>query len=125
MNIGFEFESFLADRLGLQRVPGSGNKWYNKLDVRGRGTRWSLKATGESGFRVTSNMINEALNVTDGIGGTGETPVWAVRVDEGDFIIMLLEDWIKLVKEEGFSIPPTKTDEKRRRANTPQLLRGE
>jgi hypothetical protein len=124
-NIGTDFEFELAEELGLQRVPGSGNKWANKLDVKGKGTRWSLKATGKSGFRVGAAMLAEALHVTEGIGGTGETPVWAVRVKEGDFVIMRLDDWVKLVRDEGFSIKPTKTEEKRRRASTPQLLRGD
>lgn len=125
MNIGTEFELDLAKDLGLKRVAGSGNKWHNKLDVKGRGTRWSLKATGESGFRVDGSMLHEAVSATESIGGSGETPIWAVRVEEGDFIIMRKEDWIRFMKDDAeFSIPNTnKAQQRRARAMTSQLSR--
>jgi hypothetical protein len=126
MNIGTEFENDLASELGLQRVPGSGNQWHAKLDVKGRGTRWSLKATSDDGFRVSHSMIMEAIFATEGIGGTGEIPVWAIRLGTGDdFIIMRKQDWIRFMKDEGFSIPKSKSEERRQRAATPQLLREE
>jgi hypothetical protein len=125
MNIGTEFEHDLARELGLQRVPGSGNRWFAKLDIRGRGTRWSLKATDDNGFRVDEGMLDEAINACESIGGTGETPVWAVRIRAGDFIIMRADDWIRFMKEESFSIPQTKSEERRARSKVPQLLREE
>lgn len=125
MNIGTEFEMELADELGLERVAGSGSGWSSKLDVRGRNTRWSLKATSDDGFRVDIKMLREADSVCGGIGGTGETPIWAVRINPGDFIIMRKEDWIRFMKEDSFSVPLSKSEERRKRASVPQLLRGE
>ena len=125
MNIGTEFELDLAKRLGLKRVPGSGNKWHNKLDIKGRGTRWSLKATGDSGFRVDSSMLSEAIVSCEGIGGSGETPVWAVRISDGDFIIMRAEDWIRFMKDDSdFSVPATNAEKRRARARQTQLGRN-
>lgn len=120
MNIGTEFENDLAKELGLHRVSGSGNQWHNQLDVKGRGTRWSLKATAEEGFRIDRKMLIEALNV---VSTTGEVPIWAVRIPAGDFITMRKEDWIRFLQEGEFTIPLDKTAAKRLRANTPQLLR--
>lgn len=125
MNIGTEFENELAKELGLKRVPGSGNQWHNKLDVKGRGTRWSLKATGDSGFRIDASMLREAIDACGGIGGTGETPVWAVRIPDGDFIIMRSEDWIRFMKEDAeFSIPQSSAEKRRSRARQTQLGRN-
>ena len=123
MNIGTKFEKELADELGLKRVSGSGSGWSSKLDVRGRNTRWSLKATGEDGFRLDGNMLREADSVCGGIGGTGETPIWAVRILSGDFIIQRKEDWIRFIKEDSFSVPQTKAEERKAIAKTPQLMR--
>lgn len=124
MNIGTQFELDLAKDLGLKRVAGSGNQWHNKLDVKGKGTRWSLKATEASGFRVDGAMLHEAVIATEGIGGGGETPIWAVRVDEGDFIIMRKDDWIRFMKEDAeFSVPQTNAEKRRARANQTQLGR--
>lgn len=125
MNIGTEFEEELANELGLKRVGGSGNGWSSKLDIRGRATRWSLKATDESGFRVDGNMLKEAVLVCESIGGTGETPIWAVRVKEGDFIIQRAEDWIRFMKDGEFSIPASKSEQRKARSKVPQLLRGQ
>lgn len=124
MNIGTEFELDLANELGLKRVAGSGNQWSSKLDVRGKSTRWSLKATLNTGFRIGKDMLDEAVNVVGGIGGTGETPIWAVRlVDVEDFIIMRKSDWIRFMKEEEFSIKQTGAEKRRHTASVPQLLR--
>ena len=124
MNIGTEFEHDLADELGLKRVAGSGNQWSSKLDVRGKGTRWSLKATLNNRFTINEEMLTEAVNVVGGIGGTGETPIWAVRlVDVEDFIIMRKSDWIRFMKEEEFVVKQTGAEKRRHTASVPQLLR--
>lgn len=124
-DIGKEYEYDMEDLIGLERVPGSGNGWAHKLDVKGRGTRWSLKATSKSSFRVGEDMIAEAIRATAGIGGTGETPVWGVRTSVGDFVIMRTEDWIRFMKSDVFSIPLTKSEERRARAQIPELFRNE
>jgi hypothetical protein len=123
VNIGTQFEQELADELGLKRVGGSGSGWSSKLDVRGKETRWSLKATADDGFRLDRKTIQEALQATGGIGGTGETPIWAVRISLGDFIVMRKEDWIRFMTEDSFSIQPSGSEQRRNRAKVPQLLR--
>jgi hypothetical protein len=120
VNIGTQFELDLAKELGLNRVPGSGNQWYAKLDVSGKGTRWSLKATGKKGFRVDDEFVEEAVAGLQ----HDEVPMWAVRIEEvGDFVMMRKEDWIRERKEKTFTIPATKAEERRSRAKVPQLMR--
>jgi hypothetical protein len=121
-----EFEHDLAAELGLRRVPGSGNQWSHTLDVSGRGTRWSLKYTEKEGYRLSKKDINEAVSATDGIGGTREVPIWAVRLAgaDDDFIIMRKGDWISFLLENSFTIPQTKAQERRARGRVPQLMRG-
>ena len=124
MNDWEVFEHDLADDLGLRRVPGSGNQWSHKLDVSGRGTRWSLKYTEKDGYRLSAHDINEALSAT---ASSGEVPIWAVRLEnaEDDFIIMRKSDWVSFLIERTFSIPQTKAQERRSRSRVPQLLREE
>lgn len=123
-NIGTQFEEDLAEELGLRRVPGSGNQWHSKMDVHGRDMRWSLKATDKEGYRVNREFFEENLRATTGLGGTGETPMWALRFPFGDFVIMRKDDFIATGGE--FSVPAsTSGQDRRNRASVPQLLREE
>lgn len=121
-----EFENDLAKELGLNRVAGSGNQWYSKLDVQGKDTRWSLKFTEQTdkNLIITRQTIAEAILATGGIGGGGEIPIWATRLEGfGDFVTMRLEDWKSFfIGKTGFTITPTKTQERREKARTPRLL---
>lgn len=124
MNIGTEFELDIEKEFGLRRVPGSGSGWKHKLDVQGRGTRWSLKATEKEGFRVDGEMLREAIRETEGVGGTREIPIWAVRIiGLDDFVIMRKEDWKNMMTSEPIEIPVSKSRERRLRSKIPQLLR--
>lgn len=120
-----EFEHDLAKELGLQRVAGSGNQWHSKLDIRGKDTRWSLKYTEEKGVNLTRATLAEAILACGGIGGTGETPVWAVRLEGmDDFVMMRLSDWKAFFLENSaFRIESSRTQDRRARAKTPQLMR--
>lgn len=119
------FEHDLAEELGIQRVPGSGSQWHSKLDIQGKGTRWSLKYTDEKGINLTRATLAEAILACGGIGGTGETPVWATRLNGmDDFVTMRLSDWKSFFMENNaFKIEQSKVQERRARAKTPQLMR--
>jgi hypothetical protein len=124
MSDWMEFEEDLAEELGVQRVPGSGSQWHSKLDIKGKGTLWSLKCTGKEGFRIDKKMLLEAILATGGVGGTGDIPVWAVRLlGIEDFIIMRKDDFKTLVSDGSFTIEPSKSQERRNRSRVPQLLR--
>lgn len=126
MNEWEQFEHDLAETLGLQRVPGSGNQWHSKLDVRGKDTLWSLKYTErDTGLRLDKKTLVEAIVATGGIGGTGGIPIWANRIEGlDDFVTMRLSDWISFILSESpFKIPASKSEERKKRASVPQLLR--
>lgn len=62
MNIGTEFEEDLSKEFGIQKTPSSGNKWYAKMDLFGRGARWSLKATAKKSISIGQDVIDEAVD---------------------------------------------------------------
>ena len=126
-NLGAEFERELSSEFGLTRVPGSGNKDHSKLDLSGEGFRWSLKSTGKLSASIKSRDIEEAINACYGLNGTGETPLWAYRINGHDLVLMRKEDFkalqrgeIKAINEEKGK---EKVNERRRLAATPSLLR--
>jgi predicted HNH restriction endonuclease len=126
-DIGREFEKEFANEFGLEQVPGSGNQWHSKLDVKGMGVRWSLKSTRSQYFEIGINDIREMIEVTEGPGGNGETPIMAVRLNSGgwdeDIIIMRKEDFAAIVTEKKALFSEDKTQAKRRLADIPELLR--
>jgi hypothetical protein len=128
MNIGLKFEEDLAREFGLRKVSGSGNKWHSRLDLSGRGAKWSLKATSNKSLSISEGIINEAIDACEGIGGDGSIPVWAFRIGEHDIISLRKEDFkllqkgkLKLINE-GVK---EKVTQRRARAETPSLFRDE
>lgn len=129
-DIGREFEEDFAEDMGLSVVPGSGNQWHSKLDVHGRGVRWSLKATRDHSFRVTEKDIKEMVLSVMGPGATGDIGMMAIRINaEGnypmDLIVMGKSDFKALAGGEYKLVTETKSDAKRRAAHIPELLRGD
>lgn len=124
MNIGRQFEEDLSEDFGLSRVPGSGNKWYNRLDIKGFKFRWSLKATGKRSASIKSDDIEEAIVVCS---EDGSTPLWAYRIDGVDLIMMLKDDFVSFSKgehESPISVEPSKgSQERKARAKIPALFR--
>jgi hypothetical protein len=58
---GRDWEEDFAKEFGLTLVPGSGAPWYSgKLDVSGKGARWSLKWTSKESYRLTLDDLTEA-----------------------------------------------------------------
>lgn len=123
---GLEFEQELSKELGLSTTPASGATWHSKLDLKGRKTRWSLKHTDKDKFTVDKELINEAVNLTQGLQGDGSIPMWAIRIGGiGETLVMMRKDDFKLIQEGEVLIDllSSRSDERRKRASLPVLLR--
>jgi len=128
-NIGKIFEDDLSKEFGIDKVPGSGNQYHSKLDLKGNGARWSLKATSHKSISVTQDVIDEAVAACESLSGDGSMPLWAFRIGDNsyDMIMMRKEDFkalqageLKLIEVETNK----KTEQKRLRAKIPRLLRN-
>lgn len=126
---GTEFEEQFAVRNGIRRVPGSGSQWHSKLDVHGRGARWSLKSTKHQSFSIGTELIRELVIGCLGSGGSGDIPLGAVELDNRDtkqvVVFMREEDFRDLMSERMELSRETKGEARRREASVPQLLREE
>lgn len=103
-DIGDEWETELARRISGKKVPGSGAKWHSKLDVRGRGTIWSAKATEAASFRVDADMLREMRGSvgTPGALGIDVTPILGVRLGGGEEVVVIqLDDFLSLIDSHG------------------------
>ena len=125
-NIGDKFESDLSDEFGLSRSPGSGNRAASKLDLFGLGFRWSLKATSKKSASIKLSDVREAIQASYGLNGTGETPLWAFRIQDQDMIMMdkdtfkaLCAGEIRPIREEKGK---EKVNDRRRKASIPTLF---
>lgn len=108
-DIGDEWETELARRISGKKVPGSGAKWHSKLDVRGRGTIWSAKATEAASFRVDADMLREMRSSvgTPGALGIDITPILGVRLGGGEEVVVIqLDDFLSLI-DAGGDLQPT------------------
>ena len=126
LNIGDKFERELSEEFGLSRVPGSGNQSHSKMDLYGLGFRWSLKATSAASAVIKLEDIREAIKASYGLNGTGETPLWAFRIQEDDMIMMTKDTFVSLQRGEiqaiGEEKGKEKVNERRRKAAAPSLL---
>ncbi len=119
----------MAEEFGLSLVPGSGNQPWWKLDLSGVKSRWSLKFTGSSSFRLTQDDITEAVEATQGISGDGSIPLWLLRIGSADFdmVVMRKQDFMLMQEGDlqliGSDAPPRKSDERRARSRVPVLMR--
>lgn len=127
-NIGTEFEKDLSREFGINRVPGSGNQFHSKLDLYGNGARWSLKATENKSISISQDVIDEAVAACESLYGTGEMPVFAFRIGNENYdMIMVRKDDFKSLQTGDIKIIEVetnkKTEQRRARAKTPRLLR--
>jgi len=123
---GLLWEDEFAKEFGLEKVIGSGSPWYSgKLDVHGEGARWSLKFTENESYRLTKKDIEEALEATGGLSGGSETPLWAIKIQDHELIVIRKEDFKQMQAGELNVLPEvrTKTAERARLAEIPILLR--
>lgn len=121
------FEKKFAKRNGLQQVPGSGNQWTSKLDLKGLGARWTLKSTKFRSFPLSMDIVEEMVEACEGPGGTGEIPMGAVELDnrhDGEVIVFMRESDFNRLQQEQISLTrETRAEAKRRAAEVPQLMR--
>lgn len=99
-DIGEEWEAELARKIGGRKTPASGSQWHSKLDVRGKKTIWSAKATAAASFRVDADMLREMRTSIGRPGGLGidTTPILAVRLGGGEEVVVLeLDDFLGLL----------------------------
>lgn len=125
---GFAFERELANELGMELQPGSGNQFYARLDMRGKLLRLSAKCTKFKSYPLGVDELEEAMTAVDAPGGevAGTIPIWGIRVAHDpryDVIVMRKEDWIRAFTEERKFVVQSKADGKRERSSLPALLR--
>lgn len=121
---GFQFERDLAEALGLNLVPGSGNKPHELSDAKGR-MRISAKSTIKRSWAETMRQLHEAIDLAQ---GTGELPGLAVEVPEtGDRVLILpLEAAGEFLSYESqVERKPSRADRIRASYKTPALLRDD
>lgn len=129
-NIGDDFEQDLSKEFGLDRVPGSGNQWHSKLDLHGKGARWSLKATSKDSISISRRIIDEAIRATGGLSGDGAIPIWAFRIGDKEFdVILLRKDDFKLLQAGEIKLINSDVNEqveqRRIKARTPAIFRSD
>lgn len=129
-DIGRDFEDDWAKRTGGKTQPGSGNKWYARMDVSDSVFLWSLKATGKRSFPVSIDLVEEVVTEVAGMGATRADAIPGIAIRLGndrahDLVVMRADDFVRLVTEERKYIVQSKADAKRARAAVPQLLRDE
>lgn len=126
-DIGKEFEDEFTERHGLKPVPGSGSQWHSKLDARGKGARWSLKATADASYRVKPEDIFELLSA-HAPGSDGAMRLMGIKIGAGTpqetvVVLMLEDDFTEIATGELELVTEDRTQAKRRLAATPELLR--
>lgn len=124
---GRRFERFWASLFGKEPTKGSGNQWFMKLDVADGTITWSLKWTSNESISLSKKMIREAI---EGIykNGDNSIPGIAISLDNGaeTLVILRAEDWLRMSQSnQAKYITPSRSEQKRRRASIPALLRDE
>ena len=121
---GMIFEKEVANMLGQNLHPGSGNKFYIKNDSSGSGFSTSSK----SQQKFTWNEIKQYLNqsIDDSIG-TGNIGILALEdnVDKEQYIFMRLNDLAKAFANEIKIVSKSESKglKKREEIDTPLMLR--
>lgn len=117
---GIDYEIRMGKRIGADVQVGSGNMWFAKLDLAGRGMLWSLKWTSKESFRLTKKVLGEAIReaLKD-----GSVPGLMIEVAGESFTVLRTNDFIMLMEEESKVVEEDKGARRRRRAALPSLLR--
>lgn len=121
---GLQFERSVADLLGGQTQPGSGNKFYARSDVVANGLIISCKSEANLTWNKVLKHLYEAIEMSY---QTGNIPILALDGidDDDDIIVMRLGDLIKAFSD-GIKIENNKESkglEKRKAADVPLMLR--
>ena len=122
---GREFEGSFSGKYGGDKVPGSGNGKFFKLDVRDSKFLWSLKWTGKKSFSFKKSDLKEVEDEVYGPGGLGHeyVPGLATELEGEIYATIKMDDLVKLLEQDVKIFQPDKATVKRQRANTPSLMR--
>lgn len=126
MNPGLKYEKDFARKIGGKIVPGSGNKWYAKLDVRSSSIIWSCKYTSKVSFSLTKDILYEAWRAAIGPGGSGTIPALAINIESADeeVVVLRLSDFLSLLQDERKLFEPTGKSKKMLQSAVPKFRRG-
>lgn len=117
------YEIDVAEALGLNLVPGSGNKASDLSDTKGL-LRISCKSTKKRTWGETLRQLAEAVDLAH---GTGETPALAVEDPEtGDRVVIFrLGDAAEFLSYESqIERRPSRAESVKSASLLPALLRG-
>lgn len=129
---GIRFEVELAEKLGAQLTPGSGNQWHAKMDEQAGTVLLTLKATRDDRYawaEIIRTLMECVAYVSSPSGPGGATlPAAAIRVDSQkrspiDVVVMRAEDFAEFCQHEHNFAPESKADAKNRRARKTILER--
>lgn len=121
--MGRRWEEIWKRTIQGEAQPGSGNKWFAKLDVRSRKITWSCKWTSETGFRITPGLLLENKHATDAPGGNGSIAAFAIRLEgQGDYVVLKADDFIELMTQPPL-LAADKAANRRKEASVPELLK--
>lgn len=116
------FEKIWGKLLGTKPQPGSGNKWYAKLDVADGTILWSLKYTEKKSFPLTKELMAEAEEAVTG----NEIPGLAISVEGHPFVVLQADDFLRLCESGDYKyIVPSRAEQKRQQSKIPSLFRDE
>jgi hypothetical protein len=122
------FERIWSSLFGVKPQPGSGNKWFAKMDVADGQILWSLKYTEKKNFALNRELMKECEDAVSGQGGVGGStiPGIALSVEGHQYVVLQAHDFIRLCKSGDYKyIVPTKAEQRRARAKIPNLFRDE
>jgi hypothetical protein len=124
LEAGRQFERQVAKLMGADLVPNSGACWWAKLDLGRHKLVFSLKWTGKKTFTLTKGLLDEVRAALVAPGGLGAdwTGGWIVEVDGQALAIMRVEDLIELLRDDARVFSPSRSRERRMRANRKLLF---
>ena len=124
---GRNFEDRFTKKFQSDKVPGSGNGIYFKMDAKNSKFLWSLKHTSKKSFSFKKEDFDEVKAEVYGPGGIGidYIPAMAIEIEGEVYSLLLMNDLVKLIEQDIKVYTPNKAKQKREKAKTPRLLREE
>lgn len=130
---GFRFEKEVADLLGGQTQPGSGNKFYAKGDCVANGLSISCKSQNRFYWPEIKEYLKDSIEDSFGTGSIGILVLDDLNGEKGysknnssdQYIVMDMNSFIKAFSDE-IKIENSKESkglEKRKKADIPLMLR--
>jgi hypothetical protein len=126
--IGRQFEKLFAKIHGMKEQPGSGNGKFFKLDIKGKGFLYSLKATKKKSFSITKSDLDEAIEAANKEGKTGALVTSLVEGEipqssDPTFITLKFDDFKALVESDSKIFSASFEQEKIVNAEIPSLFK--